>query len=1785
MAQLEEGAMHSAPEGAFGREMNGSYLAKPYLEMSTQPWTKDMLQDSPSQSSAGFHTAHATPTEGMAKADGFPFHPGQRSLDGTLAHSDHLSQPEPFTNDLLTSDDITSMRKPRIITGSYSEGLNPQRPAGPDPKTVSFANNDDTYDERTALPKLPFHINGRPTDSMKPRRSERYLSKMKAPFALKLADQYPLAEDTAVPTPASSRTPPTSPRGLFHRRANSDADHADADADVEETEDEATGPIRGPAFKRRRLFTGNADLAPDTPQSHLTPTQAVPRNSSHQPRNRPIRRSTVGTAYENKEGISEDEGRARMKQNGDWRSRSSAWVQNVKHQSPGARRSSAQDTPTRSRPRHFRRTTAEDGSAAGPSNSATSPSPWRLRTEPTATKWRQLKASLKLIGQQKKKAQNAQDQAKSTELVTELVAGAPAACIVTSHFIRDEGHQRRIPVLLEQLKFKIVDSQSQEDTGPNRNIIFRIELEYGSGDMKMKWVIHRSMRDFWNLHLRIGTLVALAKIQRPLKGGKKVKIPRFPRTAFPFASDFQGHIMLDEEEEEQPGEELENQDPPTPAERPKHRRGASSMHFRRHSSINVGDSLAASGADNSAGGGENQTSAGKNRRLANKQRGKLEAYLRAIIKFVMFRPGMNRMCAFLELSALGIKLAVEGGYHGKEGFMAIQSGKGIDFRREWVPKTLYNRHKPMWFLIRSSYIVCVDSPASMNVYDVFLIDSDFNITPKRDRVRDQRNAKAIAKTAGHAARHPQTHLLRLSNSERKLRMFARTEHQLEQFESSMRMAQSQTIWSQKHRFGSFAPVRTKVYAQWLVDGRDYMWNVSRALSMARDVIYIHDWWLSPELYMRRPGAISHKWRLDRILKRKAEEGVKVFVILYRNIESAIPIDSEYSKHALLDLHKNIFVQRSPNQYRSNVFFWAHHEKICIVDQTVAFCGGVDLCYGRWDTPNHRVVDDRPTGWEMTDKELNSDTCQMWAGKDYSNARVRDFFELNQPFAEMYDRTKVPRMPWHDIGMQIVGQPARDLTRHFVQRWNYLLRIRKTTRPTPFLMPPPDFSPKQLEELGLEGTCTIQMLRSASEWSLGTPKKTEHSIMTAYCKLIQTSEHFVYIENQFFISSCVVDGTKIHNAIGDALVERAIRAHENGEAWSAVIVIPLMPGFEATVDAQDGTSVRLIMQCQYRSICRGESSIFQRLRAVGIEPTNYIRFFSLRSWGKIGPTKALVTEQLYIHAKVMVVDDRHAIIGSANINERSMLGNRDSEVAACVFDNDMIDSTMAERPYKVGRFPHTLRVRLMREHLGLDVDHIMDSDNLDDVLEAKSELVEALASASQLRPSSDEQTSQAGMHSSVGNFDTTAAIPGTHSFNYDAPEVGATKYTKANKHPTSDHRVTGTEAHRKDVEGFGVDNMHAMEGTPASRSLDTVLTSDGREILLNNLSSRGRGALSAPSEPRASTEKLSTISSKADFSDRESTEAPLPPRPGAQRLQTADLGLPFRSQLPALPTLDDTDIGGPPLQRTFTSRTGESLDPQVTSIRRPVVEKDCMVDPLNRSFLDDTWQAVAENNTRLYRQVFRCMPDSQVKNWTEYNAAMAYAERFALSQGMDHSHMKMQQEVHGRTGPPGHQYKMHTREAARAKQQTDAETVNRPKGLARQMTDAILQKAGGSRPSTAATAQASPHDEKASPADSATLNEKDDRYSSTPDTLRSNAEIDAHAQKEKHASNDEFNEKDGLGNAETNVNGGETAEEPKRRRRNTTKSSGRSGDPVLNRLDAEAVMGLVQGNLIEWPYDW
>ena len=1725
---------------------------------------------------------------------------------------------------------------------------------------------------------------------------------------------------TGFETPSAALSPQSERSEPSYPIEPSEGVEADVESETEREEaEEGVSEIQPrQRQKRRRPRMPTAESTPISPRTGRFESRFAsfikdqsgasdgPKPVSQRPHSFLSRTNTDGSNDNARAGLSEDEGRDRIR---------TAWrrgIEGARGLSYSARKQNAENDGIASpqdarRPSHLRRITGMGGSTLD--TNAASPLRARLDRQTTSSvaRWRQVKAGLKMLGQRRQNERMRVDHQKSAQLMAELLAGAPAALVVASMFQRDENHHRKIPVLLEQLKIRVSGSQVRNEKSGDRHLDFKIDLEYGNGPARMKWTISRTLRDFINLHIKYQSQATADKVRHlgSAAGDKKrLRMPKFPKSAFPYARNFRGLFegLADEESEDDEGHEsnihitpnaiftpgvmgLEDvvESPMTPGgfgpessmwpppltpgigpgpispgigsgevTTPGLRPNPAAKHTRRKSSVfaPTGIRRTSTGEMGQLPNDPEELDARQRELYSRRQRRKLETYLQQMIRWLIFRPDSTRLCKFLELSALAIRLSAEGGYQGKQGLLTIMSVQGRKLRQSAASTitlaAFKERHSPKWFLVRHSYIVCVDGPESLNPYDVFLVDSDFSTEKPSKRMPIDKNtpqevAKAMAEKGlevGATAAHGKHLFLRLYNTERKLKLIARTERQYQQFQESINLMAQATIWSKKQRFASYAPVRNNVWARWLVDGRDHMWQVSRAIDNAKDFVYIHDWWLTPELYMRRPAAISQKWRMDRLLQRKAQEGVKIFVIVYRNIESAIPIDSEYTKWSLLDLHENICIQRSPNQFRQNQFFWAHHEKLVVVDNMMAFVGGIDLCFGRWDDPCHTLTDDKLTGFEINhDGPRDSETCQVWPGKDYSNPRVQDFYALDRPYEEMYDRTRIPRMPWHDIGMQLVGQPARDVGRHFVQRWNYILRSRVPSRPTPTLIPPPEFEQSELENLGMTGTCQVQILRSCGPWSIGTPNKVEHSIMNAYVHLIKHSEHFMYMENQFFVTSCVVEGTTIHNKIGDALVERIIRAWENEEQWGACIVIPLMPGFQNSVDSQDGTSIRLIMQCQFRSICRGETSIFGRLRARGIDPEEYIRFYSLRQWGKIGPRKCLTTEQLYIHAKCMIVDDRSVIIGSANINERSMLGNRDSEVAAVVTDTRMIPSFMGGEPYDVGEFAHTLRKRLMREHLGIDVDAIYRRE------QATREREEQDAEMARIYQE-ETRRKQGPSDYFTGALQSTHVAPTAHrngevssSGDVSTNLAGTTRVgsavsldvppeRQAQLHERQTKQSTMEKQHDLDVDGYGTDNMKALVDSGDAGLIDSFVDTRGREVLLKK---------DSPDAPRVKDLEESEAKRPSKREPVEEKPTVRPPYP-TERMDTYALGLLPRSQLPELPALDDTDIGGPALTRGISTTSSlRPVNPLMHTLRLPEVREDCMTDPLISTFYYDIWHLVAENNTKIYRQVFRCMPDSEVLDWRTYERFNEYAERFMQSQGLGSSKPRPSKEAPGKSGPPGSAGTDITDSIASIAPETRPRSKSvlsnfvdklRPSSKlseeathteeAREQVDAENEKEAESPIPPASRASSGPT---ATPSPNTNAVDEKEALKAADDPVENSAENTPEVANEESASKASpalVDEREGIKQEDmaftrhrtiqysetskekineapettatqsTNPGGLQHSGSQKRRRRGTTKSSARVvPEEVMGREEAEELLKLVQGRLVLWPYDW
>ena len=66
------------------------------------------------------------------------------------------------------------------------------------------------------------------------------------------------------------------------------------------------------------------------------------------------------------------------------------------------------------------------------------------------------------------------------------------------------------------------------------------------------------------------------------------------------------------------------------------------------------------------------------------------------------------------------------------------------------------------------------------------------------------------------------------------------------------------------------------------------------------------------------------------------------------------------------------VLRHPDHQPGGVILWAHHEKLVAIDQKVAFLGGLDICFGRWDDFKHRLVD---VGSVVTLKRAKKQVCK------------------------------------------------------------------------------------------------------------------------------------------------------------------------------------------------------------------------------------------------------------------------------------------------------------------------------------------------------------------------------------------------------------------------------------------------------------------------------------------------------------------------------------------------------------------------------------------------------------------------------------------------------------------------------------------------------------------------------------------------------------------------------------------------------------------------------------------
>lgn len=333
----------------------------------------------------------------------------------------------------------------------------------------------------------------------------------------------------------------------------------------------------------------------------------------------------------------------------------------------------------------------------------------------------------------------------------------------------------------------------------------------------------------------------------------------------------------------------------------------------------------------------------------------------------------------------------------------------------------------------------------------------------------------------------------------------------------------------------------------------------------------------------------------------------------------------------------------------------------------------------------------------------------------------------------------PRMPWHDVACAFVGPAAWDVAENFVQRWEKTARksiiiIEEVTNRQKledvFDMPdscrkpglhrgvpiPKDtvFPENQNRQRRPDYPARIQVVRSIDKESLPSEQK-EQGIWLAYRQAIRNAIHYIYIESQFF-------GTK-ENKLHQDLADRVKSAIDCGETFRVYLILPVFPeeGWTGQGDAislanQQAALIKaggLLHQVGEHLLKKDPTagrSLYDAANWSAIQ--RYIGVFSLRSYAekKIFGHAFEMTERIYVHSKFMLVDDRVMIIGSANINDRSLAGDRDNEIAAVIMgdglemDGDatqgnMNSGAMDGKVYYARNAALQLRRELWLEHFG------------------------------------------------------------------------------------------------------------------------------------------------------------------------------------------------------------------------------------------------------------------------------------------------------------------------------------------------------------------------------------------------------------------------------------------------------------------------------------------------------
>lgn len=502
-------------------------------------------------------------------------------------------------------------------------------------------------------------------------------------------------------------------------------------------------------------------------------------------------------------------------------------------------------------------------------------------------------------------------------------------------------------------------------------------------------------------------------------------------------------------------------------------------------------------------------------------------------------------------------------------------------------------------------------------------------------------------------------------------------------------------------------------------------EMARSIMASTQLIYIAGWAVWHQLVMvRTEGDLWQGLTLGEMLIQKADEGVTVCVMVWDEYASGRFLkgimgthDEEVVAYFKKTKVNCVKVGRINAKYGGtadlhDTLMYTHHQKTVVVTRmdsetakhrVEAWVGGLDLTNGRYDNNSHSLF--------RTIKEHDAHS---------------DFW---QACALGVTPESGPREPWHDIHSRITGAAAWDVMTNFEGRWR--AQAPSSCKKTLPSHTAETFVTLEEEDKIRDGSFDVQILRSINQASTVVDEErpglvpresalTDMSIHKAYIHHIRSAKHFIYIENQYFLGSSHMWDSGQRAGFASHLVaieiaEKICSKIRANERFVVYVNIPLFPE-----GPPDSGAVQEILSHQRKTVNLIVSKITACIRETESETcvSDWFNMFCLvnregpeggEGNGGTTPMELQLSKQrrfmIYIHSKFAIFDDSVAIIGSANINSRSLDGSRDTEIAIMTYQPEhLATGSNGYQPCDdAGELPKSdiaaFRASVWTEHLG------------------------------------------------------------------------------------------------------------------------------------------------------------------------------------------------------------------------------------------------------------------------------------------------------------------------------------------------------------------------------------------------------------------------------------------------------------------------------------------------------